>query len=185
MNSINSITSSSHSLVMNLTDKMDLKLGDALSNLTIFYTWKDIKKSNRNNKFKISWPFWDEEQMGSILYQIFEIILSISLLFHQEVLSWVYHFEFFTSETMKLLGSSEKRITKDKNDDNAPWLAFTKVVLIHCNLINNSYPNDSKVLHTSTHNKSFWSLINISPPTFTFFKTFRSNFLHTNAWFID
>ena len=54
MNSINSITSSSHSLVMNLTDKMDLKLGDALSNLTIFYTWKDIKKSNRNNKFKIS-----------------------------------------------------------------------------------------------------------------------------------
>ena len=64
MNSENSKTSDPHRLLLNLTDKIDLRRKDkyiALSNLSIYYTWKNIKKSYKNNKFKISAPTWNEE----------------------------------------------------------------------------------------------------------------------------
>ena len=64
MNSTNSKTSDPHTLLLNLTEKIDLKGSDkyvALSNLSIYYTWKDIKKSYKNNKFKTSIPTWNEE----------------------------------------------------------------------------------------------------------------------------
>ena len=64
MNSENSKTPDSHRLLLNLTDKIDLRRNDkyiALSNLSICYTWKNIKKSYRNNKFKISVPTLNEE----------------------------------------------------------------------------------------------------------------------------
>ena len=64
MNSKNSKTSDPYSLLLNLTDKINLKGSDkyvALSNLSIYYTWKNIKKSYKNNKFKISAPTWNEE----------------------------------------------------------------------------------------------------------------------------
>ena len=64
MNSKNSKASDSHRLLLNLTDKIDLRRKDkyiALSNLSIYYTWKNIKKSYKDNKFKISAPTWNEE----------------------------------------------------------------------------------------------------------------------------
>ena len=64
MNSENSKTSERHRLLLNLTDKINLRRKDkyiALSNLSIYYTWKNIKKSYKNNKFKISAPTWNEE----------------------------------------------------------------------------------------------------------------------------
>ena len=64
MNSKSSKTSDAHRLLLNLSDKMDLKRSDkyvALSNLSIYYIWKNIKKSYRNNKFKVSAPTWNEE----------------------------------------------------------------------------------------------------------------------------
>ena len=64
MNSGNSKTSDPHRLLLKLLDKINLKRSDkyvALSNLTIYYTWKNIKKSYKNNKFKISVPTWNEE----------------------------------------------------------------------------------------------------------------------------
>ena len=64
MNSENSRTSEYHVLVLNLTDKLDLRRGQktiALSNLSIYYTWKNIKSSCNNNKFKISASTWNEE----------------------------------------------------------------------------------------------------------------------------
>ena len=64
MNSENSKTSEYHVLVLKLTDKLDLRRGEktvALSNLSIYYTWKNIKSSYNNNKFKISAPTWSEE----------------------------------------------------------------------------------------------------------------------------
>ena len=64
MNSENSKTSDPHRLLLNLTDKTDVRRKDkyvALSNLSIYYTWKNIKKSCNNNKFKISAPTWNEE----------------------------------------------------------------------------------------------------------------------------
>ena len=82
MNSENSRTKP-HILVLKLTDKLDLRIGKkiiALSNLSIYYTWKNMKSSYKNNKFKISAPTWSDEfelPMDHILYRIFKIILSI------------------------------------------------------------------------------------------------------------
>ena len=64
MNSENSKTSESHVLILKLTNKLDLGIGEkviALSNLSIYYTWKNIKSSYNNNKFKISAPTWNDE----------------------------------------------------------------------------------------------------------------------------
>ena len=64
MNSENSKTSKPHVLILKLTDKLDLRRGEkiiALSNLSIYYTWKNIKSSYNNNKFKISAPTWNDE----------------------------------------------------------------------------------------------------------------------------
>ena len=84
MNSENSKTSDSIDyLLLNLRDKINLRRSDryvALLNLSIYYTWKNIKKSCKNNKFKISAPTWIEQfnyLMDHILYQMFEIILNI------------------------------------------------------------------------------------------------------------
>ena len=64
MNSENSKTSEYHVFVLKLTDKLDLRRGQktvALSNLSIYYSWKNIKSSYNYNKFKISAPAWSEE----------------------------------------------------------------------------------------------------------------------------
>ena len=64
MNSENSKTSDHHRLSLNLIDKIDLRQKHkyiALSNLSIYYTWKKIKQSYKNNKFKISSLTWNEE----------------------------------------------------------------------------------------------------------------------------
>ena len=64
MNSENSKTSEPHVLILKLTNKLDLRIGEkiiALSNLSIYYTWKNIKISYNNNKFKISAPTWNNK----------------------------------------------------------------------------------------------------------------------------
>ena len=58
---------------------------------------------------------------------------------------------------MKLLGSTENKITKDKNGENVPHLEITEVVLVHCNIVNNDYQQDSRVLYIFVTNKSFGS----------------------------
>ena len=77
MNFKNSKTSDPHNLLLNLTDKIDLRRKDkyiALSNLSIYYTWKNIKKSCKNNKFKVSAPTWNEEfELPDRLYSISDI----------------------------------------------------------------------------------------------------------------
>ena len=85
INSENSKTSKSHVLILNPTDKIDLRRGEkgvALSNLSICYTWKNIKSSYNNNKFKISAPTWndefelpDESYLISDIQNYFECIL--------------------------------------------------------------------------------------------------------------
>ena len=66
-----------------------------------------------------------------------------------------YYLELLTPETMKLLGSTKSKITKDKNGENVPHLEITKAVLIHCNIVNNGCQQDSRVLYTFVPNKSF------------------------------
>ena len=74
-----------------------------------------------------------------------------------------YTFELLTPEKMKLLGSSENKTTKEKNSENVPHLEITEVVLVHCNVVNNDYQQNSRVLYTFVPNKPFDSLLEISP----------------------
>ena len=59
-----------------------------------------------------------------------------------------YYLELLTPEIMKLLGSTESKITKDKNGENVPHLEIVELVLVHCNLVNNDYQQDSRILYT-------------------------------------
>ena len=87
-----------------------------------------------------------------------------------------YYLELLTSETMKLLGRTKIKITKDENGENVPRLEITEVVLIHCNIVNNDYQQDSRVLYTFVPNRSFDDLLDISPKNIIFLKTFNSEF---------
>ena len=59
-----------------------------------------------------------------------------------------YYLDFLMPETMKLLGSSKSKITKDENGSNVPHLKITEVVLVHCNIISNDYQQDSRVWYS-------------------------------------
>ena len=86
---------------------------------------------------------------------------------------------------MKLLGSTESKITKDKNGENVPHLEIVELVLIHCNLVNNNYQQNSRILYTFVPNKPFGSLLEISPRNRIFVKTFNSEFQEVTVWFTD
>ena len=202
MNSENSATSKPHVLVLKLTNKLDLRISEkitALSNLSIYYTRKNIKSSYNNNKFKISTPTWDDKfELPDVSYSVsniqdyFEYILkkhgedtdkpSIQI-YENKIESRVtfkykngYSLELLTPETMKLLGNTENKITKDKNGENVPHLEITEVILVHCNIVNNDYQQDSRVLYTFVPNKPFGSLLEISPTNHIFLKTFNSEY---------
>ena len=96
-----------------------------------------------------------------------------------------YYLELLTPETMKLLGSTESKITKDKNGENVPHLEIAELVLVHCSLVNNDYQQDSRILCTFVPNKTFGSLLEISPTNQVFLKTFNSEFQEVNIWFTD
>ena len=77
------------------------------------------------------------------------------------------------------------KITKDKNGEHVPYLEITEVVLIHCNVVNNSYQQNSRVFYAFVLNKSFGQLLDISPENFIFLKTFDSEFSYIEVWFTD
>ena len=64
---------------------------------------------------------------------------------------------------MKLLGSAESKITKDKNGENVPHLEVAELELVHCNLVNNDYRQDCRIFFTFAPNKTFGSLLEIMP----------------------
>ena len=86
---------------------------------------------------------------------------------------------------MKLLGSTKNKLTKDKNGENLPHPEITEVLLVHCNMVNNDYQHDSRVLYTFVPNKSFGSLLDISPSNHIFLKTFNSEYDEIIVWFTD
>ena len=210
MNSENSKTSEYHVLVLKRTDKLDLRRGQktiALSSLSIYYTWKNESTYN-NNKFKISAPTWSEEfelpdgsySISDIQYY-FEYILkkhsesvdnpSIRM-YRNRIENRIkfkikngYYLELLTPEIMKLLGSTESKISKNKNGENVLHLEVVELVLVHCNLVNNDYQQDSGILFTFVRNKTFGSLLEISPTNHVFLKTFNSEFQEVKIWFTD
>ena len=201
MNSDNSKTSKPHILKLKLTSKLDLQLEEkviSLSNHSIYYTWKNIKDTYNNNKFKISAPTWNEEfKLPDGFYSVsdiqdyFEYIMTkygedtdkpLVMIYVNKIekratfnIKSGYSLEVLSPETMKLLGSTENKITKDKNGENAPHLEITEVVLVHCNIVNNDYQHDSRVLYTFVRNKPLGSLLETSPTNYIFLKTFNKN----------
>ena len=84
---------------------------------------------------------------------------------------------------MKLLGSTKEDVDKDKDGKNVPKLESVEVVLVHCNLSNNSYQQASKALFTFAPNKQSNQLITISPHSLTMLKTTVSEFPFIQVWF--
>ena len=86
---------------------------------------------------------------------------------------------------MKLLGSAGSKITKDKKGENVPRLEVVELVLVHCNLLNNDYWQDSRIFYAFVPNETFGSSLEISPTSHIFLKTFNSEFQEIKIWFTD
>ena len=86
---------------------------------------------------------------------------------------------------MKLLGSTENKITKDKHGESVAHLEISEVVLIHCDIVNNDYQQDSTVLYTFVPNKSLGALLEISPKNNIFLKNINVKFQEIEVWFTD
>ena len=86
---------------------------------------------------------------------------------------------------MKLLGSTENKITKDKNGGNVPHLEIKEVAFVHCNIVNNDYQEDSRVLYIFVPNKPFGSSLEISSANYIFLKAFNSEFQDIEVWLTD
>ena len=210
INTENGRTSEYHVLLLNITNEIDLRSENtvALSNLSIYYTWKNIKSSYNNNKFKISAPTLSEEfNLPDGSYSITDIqdYFKYILKRHSESVGnpsiriYVnkienritfkikngYYLEILTPETMKLLESTVSKMNNDKNGENVPNLEVVEVVLDHCNLVNNDYQQESRILYTFVPNKTFGSLLEISPRNHVFLKTFNSEFREIKVWFTD
>ena len=96
-----------------------------------------------------------------------------------------YKLELMTKETMQLLGSSKQDIGQNKDGETVPRSETVEVVLVHCNLVNNSYQQASKVLFTFVPNKLFGQLITITPHSPTMLKTTNAEFSFIEIWFTD
>ena len=164
----------------------------------------DIKNPNKNMalKFKISAPTWNDTcDLPDGLYNISEIQDHIEYIIkkHDPRLIYAntinnrivfkikngYKLELISKETMKLLGSTKDTIDADKNSENVPRLENVEVVLVHCNLVNNSYQQHSRVLFTFVPNKQYGQLISISPHSLVFLKTMNTDFSEIEIWFTD
>ena len=211
MNTANSKTKHLNKFVYNFIDKLNLKNPDkniALANLSIYYTWKNVKLDYNNNKFKVSAPTWnytfdvpDDSYSIAALQNYFEYIIkkhetindvSPVLIYVNEINNRIvfkiksgYKLELLSKETMKLLGSSTDTTDCDKNSELLPKLESVDLVLVHCNVVNNSYQQASKVLFTFVANKKYGQLITISPETLIMLKTVNTEFSFIEIWFTD
>ena len=169
---------------------------------------ENIKSTYNNNKFKISAPTRNETfDLPDGSYNISEIQDYIeyiikkhetigenaSILIYANTINYRIVFkiktgdklELLSKETMKLLGSTKDIIDSNKNSENVPRLEIFEVVLVHCNLVNNSYQQHSRVLFTFVPNKQYGQLINISPHSLIFLKTMNTESSEIDIWFTD
>ena len=159
MNTKNSKTNEPYRFKYDLIDKLDLRNPNknmALANLSIYYTWKNIKSIYKNNKFKISAPTWNEtfdlpdgSYNISKIQNYFEYIIKKHetfaetapiLIYTNNITNRIvfkiktgYKLELLSKETMNLLGSTSNIIDTNKNSENVPRLENVEVVLVHCN----------------------------------------------------
>ena len=211
MNTKNCKTNEPHRFKLSLSDKLNLKnlnKNIALGNISMYYTWKNIKSAYNNNKFKISSPTWNDTfDLPDGSYSIAEmqdyfqfIIKKYETLtenppiqiYPNKIKTRIvfkikarYKLESLFPETMKLLGSTRKDVDKDEDGKDVTKLESVEVVLVHCNLVNNNYQQASKALFTFVPNKQFGNLINISPHSLTMLGTTNSEFSFIEVWFTD
>ena len=211
MNSKNSKTREPNRFKYDLIYKLDLKNPNknmALGNLSIYYTWKNVKSNYKNNKFKTSAPTWNEtfdlpdgsNNISEIQDYIEHIIKKHEtscenapiLIYANTINNRIvfkiksgYKLELLSKETMELLGSTKDIIEAEKNSENVPKLENVVVVLVHCNLVNNSYQQASRVLFTFVPAKQYCQLISISPKSLIFLKTMNTEFSEIEVWFTD
>ena len=212
MNTKNSKTNEPNRFKYDLIDQLDFKnpkKNMALASLSIYYTWNNVKSTyNNNNKFKISAPTWNEifdlpdgsynipEIQDYIKYIIKKhetigetapILIYTNTITNRIVfkIKTGYKLELLSKETMKLLGSTKDTIDVDKNSEKVPRLENVEVVLVHCNLVNNSYQQHSRVLFTFVPNKQYGQLISISPHSLIFLKTMNTDCSEIDIWFTD
>ena len=211
LNTKNSKTNESHRFKCDLIDKLDLRNPNknmALANLSIRYTWKNVKSIYKNNKFKISAPTWNETfDLPDGLYNIPEIQDYLKyvtkkhetiaktapiLIYANNVVNRIvfkkktgYKLELLSEETMKLLGSTSNIIDAVKNSEIVPRLENVEVIIVHCNLVNKSYQQHSRVLFTFVPNKQYGQLISISPHSLVFLKTMNTDVSEIGIWFTD
>ena len=211
MNTENSKTNEPHRFKLDLADKLNLKnpkKNIALVNLSIYYTWKNIKTEYNNNKFKISAPIWNETfDLPDGCYSIddiqdyFEFIMKKRAVLTDNTSIKIYSnkiknrivfkikncckLELLTPETMKLLGSTKKVVDEDKNGEKVPKLEIVEVVLVHYNLVKHDYQHTSKVLFSFAPNKKIGPLINISPHAFTMMNTVNTEISYVEVLFAD
>ena len=202
MNTKNSKTNEPNRCKYDLIDKLDLKNPNknmVLGSLSIYYTWKNVKSTYNNNKFKISAPTWNEtfdlpdgsynipkiqDYIEYIIKKLETIGETAPILIYANTINnrtvfkitTGYKLELLSKETMKLLGSTKDTIDADKNSGNVPRLENVEVVLVHCNLVNNSYQQASRVLFTFVPNKQYGQLVSISPNSLIFLKTMNTEF---------
>ena len=207
MNTKNSKTNEPQRFRLSLADKINLKNPNkniALGNLSICYTWKNVKSTYNNNKFKVSAPTWNDTfDLPDGSYSIvdiqdyFEVIIKKheTLTENPPVQIYLnkiknrivfkikigYKLEFLSRERMKLLGSTED-VDQDKDEEHVPKLESDKVALVHCNLVNNNYQQASKILFTFVRNKQFGQLINISLHSLTMLGTINTEFSSVVYW---
>ena len=176
MNSKNHKTSESHRFRLDLTDKRDLKDSKkniVLANLSIYYTWKNIKSEYNNNKLSApttddifdlpdgSYPIGDIQDYFEFIIKKYDILTENPpvQIYPNKIKNKIIFkiktgckLELLTPETMKLLGSGKKDIDKDKDGENVQKLESFEVVLVHCNLVKNDYQHTSKILFTFVPN---------------------------------
>ena len=169
---------------------------------------ENIKSPYSNNKFKISAPTWndgfdlpDGSYSISDIQDYFEFIIKKHetltgnppiQIYPNKIKNKIvfkiktgYKLELLSPETMKLIGNTKKDVDKDKDVEDVPKLESAEVVFVHCNLVNNSYQQASKVLFAFVPNKQFGQLITISFHLLTILKTTNLEFQSIQVWFTD
>ena len=172
------------------------------------YTWKNVKSSYNNNKFKISAPTWNEtfdvpdgsysiaalQDYSEYIIKKYETVTSTYpvLIYVNTINNRIvfkiktgYKLELLSKETMRLLGSTKSIIDSDKNSELVPKLESVDLVLMHCNLVNNDYQKASRVLFTFVPNKSYGQLMTTVPHPLIMLKTVNTEFSFVEVWFTD
>ena len=147
------------------------------------------KRVIQKQKFKVSTPTWkekfelpDRSYFVSDIKDYFKYIIKkregvtdnlpirryVNKIENRITFMYAEYTRYFLAETMKLLGITKNKITKVKNGENVKHLEITEIVLFHCNIFNNTFQHNSRVLYIFISNRSYSQLLDISPKNVIF-----------------